>query len=148
MVPLLAIPLDPVGNVSLTLQIVILFLLILGLPLVRGANSRKNLISHGYLTLVALVLHTILIFLVMVPTFTSGLGELSGLSFLDSITVWSHIVLGTAAEVLAIGIIVPWLYKRPSRITCAKMKKWMMPTFVIWVIAIVNGTLIHVMGML
>ena len=144
----MGVPLDPVGNVSLILQIVILFLLILGLPLVRGAASKKNFMFHGYLTVAALVLHTILIFVVMVPTFTGGLGELGGLSTLDSVTVWSHIVLGTAAEVLAITIIIPWLYKHPSRMACAKMKKWMWPTFVIWVIAIVNGTLIHILGML
>jgi hypothetical protein len=144
----LTVGLDPVGNVSLVLQVVILFLLILGLPMVRGTSTKKNLMGHGYLTLAALALHSILIFAVMVPTFTGGFGELGGLSILDSITVWSHAVLGTAAEVLAIVIIAPWLYKHPSRMACARMKKWMLPTFIIWVIAIVNGTLIHVIGML
>jgi hypothetical protein len=142
------VALDPVGNVSLILQVVILFLLILGLPLVRGANTKKNLMWHGYLTVVALLLHTILIFLVMVPSFSNGFGELGGLSVLDFFTVWSHAVLGTVAEVLAIILIVPWLYKRPSKMVCARMKKWMMPTFIIWVITIVNGTLIHILGML
>jgi hypothetical protein len=145
---LLTVALDPVGNISLILQVVILFLLILGLPFVRGANTKKNLMLHGYLTLVALALHTILIFLVMVPSFSKGFGELGGLSVLNSVTVWSHAVLGTAAEVLAIILIVPWLYKHPSRMACTTMRKWMMPTFIIWVIAIVNGTLIHILGML
>jgi len=145
---ILTVALDPVGNVSLILQVVILFLLILGLPLVRGANTKKNLIWHGYLTVIALVLHTALIFIVMVPSFSKGFGELGGLSFLDSLTIWSHEVLGTAAEILAIILIVPWLYKGPSRMTCARMKKWMMPTFIIWIVSVVNGTLIHVLGML
>ncbi len=144
----MTVALDPVGNVSLILQIVILFLLILGIPLVRSATNKQNLMRHGYFTLAALVLHTVLIFIVMVPTFVNGLGELGGLSFLASLTVWSHEVLGTVAEVLAIIIIVPWMYKGPSRMWCARMKKWMMPTFIIWVIAIVNGTIIHVLGML
>jgi len=142
------VALDPVGNVSLILQIVILFLLVLGLPLVRGATNKQNLMRHGYFTVAALGLHTILIFVVMVPSFNGGLGELGGLSVFYSLTVWSHIVFGTAAEILAIIIIAPWLYKHPSRMVCARTKKWMWPTFIIWVIAIVNGTLIHILGML
>jgi hypothetical protein len=142
------VALDPVGNVSLILQIAILFLLVLGLPVVRGVNTKKNMMRHGYFTVAALVLHSVLIFVVMVPSFGNGLGELGGLSGLDSFDVWSHIVLGTVAEVMAIFMIVPWLAKGPSRMTCTRMKRWMMPTFIIWVIAIVNGTLIHMLGML
>jgi hypothetical protein len=142
------VALDPVGNVSLILQVIILFLLIFGLPMVRGVSSNKNLMRHGYLTVTALLLHTGLIFIVMVPSFSQGLGELSEIPFLNSFTVWSHVVLGIVAEVLAIIIIVPWLYKRPSMMTCSKMKKWMWPTFIIWVISIINGTLIHILGML
>jgi hypothetical protein len=103
---------------------------------------------HGYLPAVALVLNYILIFVVMVPSFSNGFAELGGLLILNSFTVWSHAALGTVAEVLAIAFIVPWLYKHPSRMACARMKKWMMPTFVIWVITIVNGALIHILGML
>ena len=142
------IPLDPIGNISLILQIVILFLLILGLPFFRGQKDQKNITWHGYCTVAALVLHTILIFLVMIPTFTGGLGELGELSLLNLFTVWSHIVLGTAAEVLGVIIIAFWLGKGPKKMACWKLKKWMLPTFVIWVISIVNGTLIHILGML
>jgi hypothetical protein len=142
------IPLDPMGNISLILQIVILFLLVLGLPMVRGAMTKQNLVRHGYLTLIALVLHTSLIFVVMVPSFSKGLGELGGLSLFSSVVVWSHEILGTLAEILAILIILPWLYRKPSQMACARMKKWMMPTFIIWVIAVVNGSLIHILGML
>jgi hypothetical protein len=54
----MAAPFDPLGNVVLSLQIVILFLLILGLPFVKGKDSKKNLTRHGYLTALALALHT------------------------------------------------------------------------------------------
>jgi hypothetical protein len=142
------VALDPIGNVSLILQVIILFLLILGLPLVRGDSIKKNLMRHGYLTVVALLLHTGLIFIVMVPSLSQGLGELGELSILDSFNVWSHVVLGTVAEVLALIVIVPWLFKHPSSMSCAKLKKWMLPSFIIWIISIINGTLIHILGML
>jgi len=142
------VALDPVGNVSFALQIVILFLLVLGLPFFRGGAKEKNWIWHGYSTVAALVLHTILIFIVMVPSFASGLDELSGVSAFDSVTVWSHIVLGTTAEVLGIIIVALWLAKGPKKLGCYRYRRWMAPLFVIWVISIVNGALIHILGML
>jgi len=143
-----AVALDPVGNVSLVLQITILFLLILGLPFVKGLESKKNFIRHGYLTALAVVLHTVLIFVVMVPSFTNGLGEIGGLSFLDAFNVISHVVLGVTAEVLGVFLVAVWLRKGPSAMACSRWGKWMVPTFIIWVVSIVGGTLIHVLGML
>jgi hypothetical protein len=143
-----AVVLDPVGNVSLSIQIVILFLLILGLPLVRrGESAKENLIVHGYLTLAAILLHTVLILIVMIPSFTTGLGEFTTLSFLASLTFWSHAVLGTTAEVLGIIIVVSWLSKPLSRMACVKTRAWMWPTFIIWTVSIINGALIHVLGL-
>ncbi len=141
-------PLDVVGDISLVLQIAILFLLVLGLPFIRGAESRRNLMWHGYSTVAAIALHTVLIVLVMIPTFTGGFDELSGLSTLNSVIVWSHIALGSAAEVLGLAVVVLWLGRGPSKMTCGRQKKWMAPIFVIWVISIVNGAIIHIVGIL
>jgi hypothetical protein len=140
--------LDPVGNVSLILQVAILFLLVLGLPLSRGQGSKKNFVRHGYSTLAALVLHSILIFVVMIPTLIEGTSEFSTLTFLALVTVWSHAVLGTLAWILGIVVIGAWLWKGPSKMTCTLWKKWMMPTFIIWVISIVNGALVHIFSLL
>ena len=123
--------LDPVGNISLSLQIVILFLLVLGLPLARGPSGKKNFVRHGYSTMAAIILHTILIFIVMIPTFLNGVNEFAGLTFLASITVWSHAILGTIAEVLGMIIVVSWVLKGPQKMTCVIWKKYMMPTFII-----------------
>ena len=142
------VPLDPVGNVSFVLQIVILFLLILGLPLARGFGVKKNLMRHGYLTVLALILHTLLIFIVMIPSFGNGFGELGELSFPYSLTVWSHVILGTAAEVLGILVVGFWVSKPLSNMACIRVKKLMLPLFVIWTLAIVNGALVHILGML
>jgi len=142
------VPLDPIGNISLILQIVILFLLILGLPFAKGVGVKKNSMKHGYLTILALILHSFLIFIVMVPSFSNGIGELSELSFTASLTVGSHVILGSLAEVLGIVVIGVWLSKPLSGMACLRMKKIMMPLFVIWIISIVNGAIIHILGML
>lgn len=144
----LAVALDPIGNITLSLQVAIMFLLILGLPFARGISGKKNLMRHGYLTVLAVILHTVLIFVVMVPKFTSGFGDIGSLSMLSAIDVWSHAVLGTGAEVLSIIMIAFWLSKPPTMMRCAKMRRWMLPTFIIWIISLINGTLIHILGLL
>jgi hypothetical protein len=142
------VPLDPVGNISLVLQVVILFLLILGLPFVKGIGVKRNLLMHGYLTILALITHSVLIFIVMIPAFSNGIGELSGLSFLAALTVWSHAILGTVAEILGIIVIGFWVSKPLSNMNCLRMKKVMLPLFIIWTISIVNGAMIHILGLL
>ena len=148
MFPVLDVALDPIGNVTLSLQVAIMFLLILGLPFVRGGRGKKNVMRHGYLTVVALILHTLLIFIVMVPSFIKGLSEVGSLSILSAFDVWSHAVLGTVAEVLGLIMIVFWFSKPLNEMRCTKMKKWMMPTFIIWMISLINGALIHILGLL
>ena len=148
MLPYVAVELDPIGNISLALQIVILFLLILGLPFAKGINTKKNLSIHGYLTIAALILHTILILMVMIPSFIDGFGEIGELTATSAFTVWSHIVLGTAAEVAGIILVGAWLSKPLSKMGCTKLKRWMLPIFIIWTVAIVNGTLVHILQLL
>ena len=94
------------------------------------------------------MLHTILIFVVMVPSFAEGFSELGDLSLFGSVTVWSHEILGTAAEVLGILLITSWLVHGPAKMSCSRWKKWMMPVFIIWVISIINGALVHILGLL
>jgi hypothetical protein len=144
----MTVPVDPVGNTVLSLQIVILFLLILGLPFVKGRDSKRNATRHGYLTAVALVLHTVLIFIIMIPSFNTNFGTISNLSILESIDVWSHAIFGTVAEVSGIILVGLWMFKSPSKMTCARRKRWMMPIFVIWAISLVNGALIHIIGII
>ena len=140
-------PMD-LGDISLVLQVVILFLLILGLPFAKGFGGKKNLLIHGYLTILALVLHTVLIFIVMIPSFSSGLGELGEFSFLNAFNVWSHVVLGSAAEILGFIVVGFWISKSPSKMACGKIKILMLPLFIVWTISLVNGALIHILEML
>ena len=140
--------LDLVGNVTLALQVVILFLLVLGLPFVKGSGGKKNFVRHGYSTALAVVLHSVLIFGIMVPSFLGGWGDFGALSYLDALNVFSHVVLGTVAEVLGVFLVVAWLREGPAVMACGRWRRWMMPTFVIWVVSLVGGALIHILGMI
>jgi hypothetical protein len=77
---------------------------------------------HGYLIIDALVLHTILILKVIVPSFTGNFGEVGELAAIASLTVWSHVVLGIIAEVLGITLIGAWLSKPRSKMICKNRK--------------------------
>jgi predicted neutral ceramidase superfamily lipid hydrolase len=81
---LVSMALDLLGNITLTLSVTSLFLLILGLPLVSSIKNSENLRRHGYLTIVALILETILVFVVMVPSFLRNINAILVLPFASS----------------------------------------------------------------
>ena len=146
----MAAPPDPVGNTVLSLQIVILFLLILGLPFVKSKNEKKkkNIAKHGYLTVLALVLHTITVLIVMVPSFSTNFDSVGQLSILQSTTVWLHAATGIAAEILGIVLVASWAFKPLQQMTCAKRKWLMAPTFIIWTTSLITGAVIHAAGII
>ena len=100
------------------------------------------------MSVIALILHTILILIVMIPSFSSGFGELGELSFLDGLNVWSHAILGTAAEILGFIVVGFWLSKPLSNMACVRVKKIMLPLLIIWTVSLINGALIHILEIL
>ena len=138
-------PLDLAGNVSLTLSIASLFLLIAWLPRVRNLKSAENFRRHGYLTIVALAIETILVFIVMIPSFTDSFGDILLLSPLYAFDTWLHVGLGVLAEVAGFVYVVMWLAFSPSKMKCLRFKRYMMPTFIVWIIAVISGAFIHLL---
>jgi hypothetical protein len=137
--------LDLVGTVSLVLSVTSLFLLIVGLPLVSNLKSVQNLQRHGYLTIAALALETILVFLVMVPSFLDNLPAVFGLPISQALNTWLHVGLGVFAEVAGFAYVALWLAYSRSRMMCLKAKRLMTPTFLIWIIVIITGAIIHLL---
>jgi len=135
------------GNISLAFQVAILFILILGLPLARGTGSKKNFIRHGYLAAFALVLHSTVTFLIMIPTFTQGIVNVTGLPILYQISVLSHVIFGITAEVLGFVVVGFWVSKPLKNMGCMKVRKIMLPLFILWTISLVTGALIQIFGM-
>ena len=136
--------LDP-GDVSLVLQIIVFFMLILGVPLAKG-GSPKNFIRHGYLTLVALAIHTVMVLVFMVYMVTEGLVTLTSLPSTTIALVVSHIIVGLVSIALGYVIVVGWLSQPIENFNCMKAKKLMTPTLILWAIALVIGFIIHVFG--
>lgn len=140
-------PLDPLGTIILTLSVVVLFLLVLGLPLVRGINNKKNLIRHGVLATFALALQLVMIVVIMVPSFVNNFGGILALSPLYAVNTWLHFILGAVGIVSGFAYSALWLVYSSSKLRCIRAKKYMMPTLIVWTVAIITGALIHLLQM-
>ena len=138
---------DLSGNLTITFSVVSVFLLVLGLPLVRGLSNKKNLKRHGALTVVALVLEAVLIFVVMVPSFIQNFSAITALPIGFAINTWLHIASGASAFISGLVYIALWLAYYNSGLRCAKAKKYMTPTLIVWIIAIVSGAAIFLLQM-
>ena len=140
-------PLDLLCNVILTFSVIILFLLFLGLPLVKGIKTNKNLKRHGILAALAVILQTTLFLTVMVPSFANHFKAIISLSPMYAVNAWLHFAVGSAAIISGFAYMGLWLAFSSSQMRCIRAKKFMLPTLIIWAVAIVTGGLIHLLQM-
>ena len=82
--------LDFQGNIVSIIQIIALILLIIGVYPYRIRTQNRNLIMHGFLSILALALNLATVIWVMLPTFTSSISEIAGLSILQATIIWLH----------------------------------------------------------
>ena len=53
-------------------------------------------------------------------------------------------VFGVSAEVLWVFLVSMWRFKPDYLVKCVKRKKYMMPTFTIWTIALLLGITLYI----
>jgi hypothetical protein len=137
----LAFELD--GNIVSVIQIIALILLTIGVYPYRIRTKNRNLIMHGFLCIIALAFNLFTVFYVMVPSFNSILGALSGLSLLSIAVIILHSGLGAVSIILGFVIIFSWVTHPLGELGCSKTWKLMIPTFAIWAATLVIGLIIH-----
>jgi uncharacterized membrane protein YozB (DUF420 family) len=138
---------DIVSDLTLTFSVSSMFLLVLGLPLVRGMSNKRNLKRHGILTVIALTLQGFLIFVIMVPAFINHFSNVIALPPLFSFDTWLHVALGLGAFGSGIAYVGLWLIFYSSGMRCGRAKKYMIPTLIVWMVAIVTGASIYLLSM-
>jgi hypothetical protein len=84
----------------------------------------------------------------MIPIFSSNLVLISNLSLVQSAAVWLHVVLGIVAITLGLIIIFSWITHPLGELGCSKTWRLMIPTFVIWTLALVFGLAIHIFNII
>ena len=125
-----------IAATSFVLQIIVLMMLF-GSLLLKGKRKFRE---HGITMLVAVVLHTISIVAVMVPSF--GVITSGGFSASISAITYVHGITGIIAEVFGVWIVVSWRL-RTSLQYCAPKKNLMRITLISWLIALLLGVLVY-----
>ena len=129
-------------------QVTALILLTIGVYPYRIRTKNRNLITHGFLSIVAIALNLTTIFWVMIPVFIAGIEALAQMNILQAAIVLLHASLGTAAIVLGFIMILSWITHPLGELGCAKTWRLMIPTFLVWAAVLVLGFIIHFYGLL
>jgi hypothetical protein len=139
--------LDFQGNIVTVIQVIALLLLIVGVYPYRIRTKNRNLIMHGFLSILALALNLATTIPVMIPVFSAGITLISEWSILQSTIILLHASSGIVAIILGFVIIVSWVTHPLGELGCSKTWKLMIPTFLIWVLALILGVTIHIYNM-
>jgi uncharacterized membrane protein YozB (DUF420 family) len=129
------------SDVNLLLQLAILVVLILAFFF----KSRKSYLKHGATMGIAVTLHTVLIFAIMVPSFASLVGSFGNLLWPSALAVLSHAVLGSLVELLGLYLVLAWALNRWNVKVCHGNKRFMKPTIILWLIEIALGAYVYIL---
>ena len=132
---LFGIKASPLIDVNLILQIAIIIILIVGRRLVKN----KKLLTHGRLMAILVILHSVAIALIMIPSFLINFSALRSIFDPRVIITWIHAIVGTSAEALGIYLVSKWRFKPQSVAACAKRRKYMIPAFTLWGLSAMLG---------
>ena len=94
---------------------------------------------------IAVTLHTILIFAIMVPSLASLVGSLGNLLTTSTLVILSHAVLGSLVEVLGLYLVLAWALNHWNVKVCHGNKRFMKPTIILWLIEIALGTYVYIL---
>jgi hypothetical protein len=140
--------LDFQGNIVSVVQVLALILLIIGVYPYRIRTDNRNLIMHGFLSILAIALNLATVFTVMIPVLSNRLALVSSMSIVQSAVVCHHIALGITAITLGFVIIISWITHPLAELGCSKTWRLMIPTFLIWLSTLIIGLAIQIFNII
>jgi len=129
-----------IATISLTIQIIVLFLLLYGYLMKRQLKFRQ----HGITMTVALILHLVMIFTIMVPSFVLAVFPnfiVPGVSEMISVVTLVHVVAGALVVSLGIWLVASWRFRDVKG--CFSRKRFMRFAIVAWFVALFFGTFLY-----
>jgi len=129
------------SDVNLLLQLAIFVLLMLAVFF----KSKQNYLKHGATMGIAVTLHTVLIFSIMVPSFTSLMSSFRKLLWTSALVILLHAGLGSLVEILGLYLVLAWALNRWNAKVCIGNKRFMNPTIILWLIEIALGAYVYVL---
>jgi len=127
------------ATASFVIQLVVLGLLLGGVWL----KATKKFRQHGITMLIAVVLHAIMIFAWMIPSFDLFIAP-GSINLADTITliILVHAFTGIVATILGIWLVAAWRLKTNMK-TCFAKKRIMLVTITLWLIALILGIILY-----
>jgi uncharacterized membrane protein YozB (DUF420 family) len=129
-----------IPTISLVVQVAVLGLLIYGYWLKRHMDFQR----HGRTMSIALILHLIVIFTIMVPSFVVAIiPEFLFRNVFGSVSIISliHVPLGVSVFSLGLWFVIGWRLKGLRG--CFNRKKYMLYTIIAWIITLSLGILLY-----
>jgi hypothetical protein len=128
------------SDIGLFLEVGVIATLLVG----RFFFARKGkVISHGYTLTIAIVLHSISVLAIMIPSFARSIDILfTEFSSPAIILTWVHAPLGLLVLILGAYLVSEWRFKSPQA-TCYRRVKLMRPLWLLWMLSLAMGILIY-----
>ena len=127
------------SDLNLLFQVVIAAFLVLALL----AIVKRKYVIHGVIVGCCIVLNTISMFAIMVPSLLSLDGLISGLSTRLSLLVVTHAFLGSVVEILGILLVAAWVFNGTRIDNCFRRKHLMEAAILLWILEIVLGVYVY-----
>jgi len=140
---LLSDPYALIATVSLIIQVIVLFMIMYGYSLKR----KSKFWQHGRIMAVALILHLIMIFAIMIPSFAYAVVPSYIIPFpleLISIIGLLHGIAGIAVIILGSWLVAVWHFNKEVT-GCFKRKSIMRVTIAAWISALILGIVLYIL---
>lgn len=128
------------ADLSLLFQVVAFIVLMVAVVFKRKARYGV----HASLILVAVLLHVVSVFVVMVPSLLGYGGVFEALSIVSAVFA-GHAVLGFLVLLLSVWLLGSWLTHTRDFKPCFKRKNVMRVTVVFWVLELLLGVYVYVL---
>lgn len=134
------------SDLSLILQAIIFSVIALAVY----ARLKHNYVKHATLMGVGIVLHTVSIFVIMVPSLLSMANPSSSHLFVNLLTGFAlliviHASVGSLVEIMGIWLVATWLPNRAGVEKCFRRKNVMRVTIALWLLELILGIYIYMM---
>ena len=123
-------------DINLTIQIVMLIFIVISLIY----KNKRKFKTHAELMGIAVILHLISFFAVMLPSFYYNLDYfVTATSDLGAQTIWIHAIPGALSMILGIFLVAAWVLSPANISACSKRKRLMDITIILWSISLIFG---------
>ena len=129
-------------DINLILQTVMSIVIVIGLVY----KSKRKFKIHGELMGIAVILHILSLFAVMLPSFNDGYDYFTtATSDLGVQTTWIHVIPGAIAMVLGIVLVGAWALGPANIAACSRRKRLMDITTLLWFISLIFGIATYIL---